>query len=109
MGADLVTPPTSSAQQVQVPAKAQLEEVLQRICQEEEPLRQLPSSTTAAVGAKRTATALTGKTLLPLAQCVSLPLAQSLLPPLLQFLLQVRVLGVRRPQRIAQMLVLLIQ
>ena len=69
MGADLVTPPTSSAQQVQVPAKAQQqEEVLQRICQEEEPLRQLPSSTTAAVGAKRTATALTGKTLLPLAQ-----------------------------------------
>ena len=108
MGADLVTPPTSSARQVQVPAKAQQEEVLQRLCQEQ-PLLQQPSSTTAARGAKRTATALTGKTLLPLAQCVALPLAQSLLPPLLLFLLQVRVLEVRRPQRIAQMLVLLIQ
>ena len=60
------------------------------------------------MGAKRTATALTGKTL-PLAQSVVLPLAQSLLPPLLLFLLQVRVLEVRRPQRIAQMLVLLVQ
>ena len=108
MGADLVTPPTSSAHQVQVPAKAQQEEVLQRLCQEQ-PLRQQPSSTTAARGAKRTATALTGKTPLPLARCVALPLAQSLLPPLLLFLLQVRVLEVRRPQRIAQMLVLLIQ
>ena len=39
------------------------------------------------MGAKRAATALTGKTL-PLAQCVVLPLlAQSLLPPLLMFLL----------------------
>ena len=38
------------------------------------------------MGAKRTATALTGKTL-PLAQCAVLPLAQSLLPPLLLFLL----------------------
>ena len=38
------------------------------------------------MGAKRTATALTGKTL-PLAQSVVLPLAQSLLPPLLLFLL----------------------
>ena len=109
MGADLVTPPTSSARQVQVPAKAQQEEVLQRLCQEQ-PLLQQPSSTTAARGAKRTATALTGKTPLPLAaRCVALPLAQSLLPPLLLFLLQVRVLEVRRPQRIAQMLVLLVQ
>ena len=38
-----------------------------------------------------------------------LPLARSLLPPLLLFLLQVRVLEVRRAQRIAQMPVLLIQ
>ena len=38
------------------------------------------------MGAKRTATALTGKTL-PLAQSVVLPLAQSLLPPLLLVLL----------------------
>ena len=38
------------------------------------------------MGAKRTATALTGKTL-PLAQSVVLPLAQSLLPPVLLFLL----------------------
>ena len=38
------------------------------------------------MGAKRTATALTGKTL-PLAQSVALPLAQSLLPPPLLFLL----------------------
>ena len=39
------------------------------------------------MGAKRTATALTGKTPLPLAaRCVALPLAQSLLPPLLLFL-----------------------
>ena len=60
------------------------------------------------MGAKRTATALTGKTL-PLAQCAVLPLAQSLLPPQLLFLQQMRALEVRRPQRIAQMLVLLIQ
>ena len=58
------------------------------------------------MGAKRTATALTGKTP-PLVQSVVLPLAQSLLlPPRLLFLLQARVLEVRRRQRIAQMLVL---